>query len=204
MWSWREYRLSGQRDIPHQLSSEPCGERCEHRLEGRVVGKSALYLGPKMERVHMQMLTMFKFSEDLEYWRNNSYHIEFQNHAAGFVLTGDHIKIDGHGTGGINGNGQIWYFDERNETKGATVGATRPGRPMPFVLWNVSDVTVSNFHVVQPQLWAINMMNATNIVFDNIYVNATSPEAPHGVNWVQNTDGFSTQTWLRMMGMVAD
>jgi galacturan 1,4-alpha-galacturonidase len=157
-----------------------------------------------MECVQMQMLTESKFSEDLEYWRNNSYHIEFQNHAAGFVLTGDHIRIDGHGTGGINGNGQIWYFDERNETKGATVGATRPGRPMPFVLWNVSDVTVSNFHVVQPQLWAINMMNATNIVFDNIYVNATSPEAPHGVNWVQNTDGFSMQTCCRMMRMVVD
>jgi hypothetical protein len=44
---------------------------------------------------------------------------------------------------------------------------------------------------VQPQLWAIKMMNATNIVFDNIYVNATSPEAPKGINWVQNTDGFS-------------
>jgi len=62
---------------------------------------------------------------------------------------------------------------------------------MPFVLWNVSDVDVRNFHVVQPQLWAINMQNATNIVFDNIYVNATSPEAHEGINWVQNTDGFS-------------
>lgn len=139
------------------------------------------------------MLTLdnLQFSEDLEYWRNNSYHIEFQNHAAGFVLTGDHIRINGHGIGGIDGNGAIWYYDERNETKGATVGATRPGRPMPFHLWNVSDVSVRDFYVVQPQLWAINMMNATNIVFDNIYVNATSPEAPDGMNWVQNTDGFS-------------
>jgi len=33
------------------------------------------------------------------------------------------------------------------------VGATRPGRPMPFVFWNVSDVTVKNFYIVQPQLW---------------------------------------------------
>ena len=62
---------------------------------------------------------------------------------------------------------------------------------MPFVLWNVSDVEVRNFHVIQPQLWAINMMNATSLTFDNIYVNATSPEAPAGINWVQNTDGFS-------------
>lgn len=52
-------------------------------------------------------------------------------------------------------------------------------------------MTIKNFHVVQPQLWAINMMNATDIVADNIYVNATSPQAPPGYNWVQNTDGFS-------------
>jgi galacturan 1,4-alpha-galacturonidase len=69
---------------------------------------------------------------------------------------------------------------------------------MPFVLWNVSDVDVRNFHVVQPQLWAINMINATNIVFDNIYVNATSPEAPEGINWVQNTDGFSAYRQQRL------
>lgn len=35
-------------------------------------------------------------------------------------------------------------------------------------------------------------MNGTNMVFHNIYVNATSPEAPPGYNWVQNTDGFNT------------
>jgi polygalacturonase len=51
---------------------------------------------------------------------------------------------------------------------------------------------------VQPQLWAINMINATNIVFDNIYVNATSPEAPEGINWVQNTDGFSAYRQQRL------
>lgn len=132
-----------------------------------------------------------QFSEDLDYWRNNSYHIEFQNHAAGFILTGDHIRIDGHNVGGIDGNGQLWYYDERGNS---TVGATRPGRPMPFVFWNVSDVTVKNFYIVQPQLWSINIMNGTNMVWDNIYVNATSPEAPLGYNWVQNTDGFSTFT----------
>jgi galacturan 1,4-alpha-galacturonidase len=53
---------------------------------------------------------------------------------------------------------------------------------MPFVFWNVSDVTVKNFYIVQPQLWSINIMNATNMVWDNIYVNATSPEAPLGYN----------------------
>ena len=74
----------------------------------------------------------------------------------------------------------------------AEAGNTQPGRPMPFVFWNVSDVTVSNFFVIQPQLWSINTMNGTNMYFNNIYVNATAFEAPYGKNWVQNTDGFDT------------
>lgn len=64
---------------------------------------------------------------------------------------------------------------------------------MPFVLWNVSFVTVSNFYVRDPQLWAINIMNGTNLSFTNITVNATAPSAPkNGTNWIQNTDGFDT------------
>ncbi|RMZ20319.1 hypothetical protein D0859_15681 [Hortaea werneckii] len=146
-------------------------------------------LNPIVNDVNIEWRGEWVFSENTTYWRNNNYHIEFQNHAAGFVLTGDHIRIDGYGTGGIDGNGEVWYYAERGND---TVGATQPGRPIPFQLWNVSDVTIKNFHVVQPQLWAINMMNATDIVADNIYVNATSPEAPPGYNWVQNTDGFNT------------
>ncbi|KAL5424830.1 hypothetical protein PMIN04_002932 [Paraphaeosphaeria minitans] len=148
-------------------------------------------LNPVLNDVTIDWHGEWEFSHDLDYWRNNSYHIAFQNHAAGFVITGDHIRIDGYGTGGINGNGQLWYYDERGNPP-VTPGATRPGRLMPFMFWNVSDVSVKNFHVVQPQLWSINIQNGTDMVFDNIYTNATSPEAPTGWNWVQNTDGFNT------------
>lgn len=33
-------------------------------------------------------------------------------------------------------------------------------------------------------------MNGTDMLFENIYVNATASRAPWGTNWVQNTDGF--------------
>lgn len=49
---------------------------------------------------------------------------------------------------------------------------------MPFVFWNVSQVTVQSFFVKEPQLWSINIMNGTNMVFDDIYVNATATQAP--------------------------
>ena len=34
---------------------------------------------------------------------------------------------------------------------------------MPFVFWNVSEVTVDNFFVRQPPLWSLNIMNGTNM-----------------------------------------
>ncbi|KAI4595793.1 hypothetical protein KJ359_006430 [Pestalotiopsis sp. 9143b] len=124
------------------------------------------------------------FSDNITYWRNNSYHISFQNHWAGFVLTGDNITIHGNGTGGVDGNGDVWYTEE--------AGDTQPGRPMPFVLWNVSNVIVEDFSIWQPQLWSFNIMNGTNISVKNLAVNASATKAPSGDNWVQNTDGFDT------------
>ncbi|OCL14909.1 glycoside hydrolase family 28 protein [Glonium stellatum] len=141
-------------------------------------------LNPVVNDVIIDWRGQWTLSDDLSYWRNNSYPIAFQNHHAGFVLTGDGIHIDGYGTGGINGNGDVWYTAE--------AGNTQPGRPMPFVFWNVSDVTVKNFFVKQPPLWSINIMNGTDMTFDNILCNATATKAPYGSNWVQNTDGFDT------------
>jgi galacturan 1,4-alpha-galacturonidase len=123
-----------------------------------------------------------QLSDDLPYWRTNSYPISFQNHAAAFILTGSNIHLDGYGTGGIHGNGEAWYNAEKADTQ--------PGRPMPFVPWNITKSSVKNFFVKQPPLWAVNVMNGTDLVFDNIYVNATASQAPWGKNWVQNTDGF--------------
>ncbi|KAJ5642934.1 uncharacterized protein N7484_005441 [Penicillium longicatenatum] len=94
------------------------------------------------------------------------------------------ITIDGYGTGGIDGNGNVWYDAEE--------GTTQPGRPMPFVFWNVSDVNVENFYVKDPPLWSLNIMNGKNMRFNNIICNATAVNAPYGENWVQNTDGFDT------------
>ncbi|CAK7202401.1 hypothetical protein SEUCBS139899_005124 [Sporothrix eucalyptigena] len=127
---------------------------------------------------------VWEFSTNISYWRDNGYPITFQNHKAGFILSGQRIRINGHGTGGINGNGNAWYEAEQ--------GITQAGRPMPFVLWNVSDVVVQHFSVIQSPLWSINVMNGSSLWFDDIYVNNTAILAPRGKNWVQNTDGFDT------------
>ncbi|KAL4770825.1 pectin lyase fold/virulence factor [Aspergillus nidulans var. acristatus] len=141
-------------------------------------------LNPRVKDVTVDWKGTWLFSDNLTYWRANSYPITFQNHAAGFVLSGSGITTNGYGSGGINGNGESCYVDEQ--------GTTRPGRPMPFVLWNVSGVHVSNFAIDQPQLWSINIMNGSNLHFENIMVTVDDSAAPSGKNWPQNTDGFDT------------
>ena len=78
----------------------------------------------------------FQMSDYLNYWRNNSYPIAFQNHHSGFITSGDRININGYGTGGIYGNGNTWYNVEQK--------VIQPGRPMPFVFRNVSAVYVEH------------------------------------------------------------
>ena len=86
--------------------------------------------------MYSQGLKDIQLSDNLDYWRNNSYPIAFQNHHAGIIFTGERIRINGYGTGGIFGNGNAWYDAEEADTQ--------PGRPMPFVFWNVSDVMVEH------------------------------------------------------------
>ncbi|KAH8809087.1 pectin lyase fold/virulence factor [Xylogone sp. PMI_703] len=144
----------------------------------------ATKLNPVVYDVTVEWKGMWTMSDDLDYWRNNSYPIAFQNHHAGFIISGERIHINGYGTGGIYGNGNAWYNAEE--------GTTHPGRPMPFVFWNASDVFVEHFYVKDPPLWSLNIMNGTNMWFDDILCNATAVKAPFGKNWVQNTDGFDT------------
>ncbi|KAF1928370.1 glycoside hydrolase family 28 protein [Didymella exigua CBS 183.55] len=177
-------------DVPNLLKAfDRCGNGGDIIFPKNEDYYIATRLNPVVNDVHIHWHGQWTFSPNLTYWRQNSYPIFFQNHAAGFVLSGDGIWINGYNTGGIFGNGNTWYVAEA----ASPVGDTQPGRPMPFVFWNVSDVSVSNFYVRDPQLWAINIMNGTNMAFANITVNATAPSAPkNGTNWIQNTDGFDT------------
>ncbi|ESZ97710.1 glycoside hydrolase family 28 protein [Sclerotinia borealis F-4128] len=170
----------------------------------------ATRLNPVIYDVTIDWQGIWTLSDNLTYWRNHSYPVAFQNHAAGFVISGDRIHISGKGSGGIDGNGNAWYNAEK--------AVTQPGRPMPFVFWNTSEVFVehcmfSHSHTPLPYmkgypanqnsfgnkvfikdspLWALNIMNGTNMWFDDILANSTAVNVPYGTNWVQNTDGFDT------------
>ena len=51
-----------------------------------------------------------RYSDDIDYWINNVWHIPaLQNQSIGLAFLGNDFVLDGHGTGGLDGNGQVWY-----------------------------------------------------------------------------------------------
>ncbi|CAD6572553.1 MAG: hypothetical protein TREMPRED_000571, partial [Tremellales sp. Tagirdzhanova-0007] len=147
-----------------------------------------------------------KYSDDIYYWTNNSWHIPaLQNQALALSFMGDNFVLDGHNVGGINGNGQVWY----SYAKG--VGNVF-GRPMTLSLVNANNVMVKDFSVIQPQFWSHLTVQSNNITYLNCYVNATNNDPnvrtylritsstrndlSQAVNdtksWLENTDGADT------------
>lgn len=130
------------------------------------------------------------FSSNISHWVANRVPFEFQDLALGWIITGSDYTLDGHGSGGIYGNGQAWYDWAKDE-------GNKRGRPMSLAIVNSTNVVVQNWSVLQPQFWAGIVVTSENVVYRNYYVNATNynedPEAQKALySWVQNTDGLDT------------
>lgn len=128
------------------------------------------------------------FSSNITHWVANRVPTDFQNLALGWIITGDNYILDGHGRGGIYGNGQAWY-------DWAKIEGNKYGRPMSLAIVNSTNVTVQNWSVVQPQFWAGIVVHSENVLYKNYYVNATNYNEAgkdHLFSWVQNTDGCDT------------
>jgi hypothetical protein len=66
---------------------------------------------------------------------------------------------------------------------------------MSFAITNSKNVVVKNWSVIQPQFWASIVINSTDVLYKDYYVNATqyNPEGTGAfLSWLQNTDGCDT------------
>ncbi|EKM78503.1 hypothetical protein AGABI1DRAFT_121554 [Agaricus bisporus var. burnettii JB137-S8] len=139
--------------------------------------------------VHMHGL--LSFNPDIQFWLNpaNTFRVVFiQNQASWFVVTGSDFVIDGHGTGGIQGNGQPWwsFFETRTREDG-------DGRPISLTLWRAKRAVVKDFRVESPPFWANEAAESQDILYDGMLVNATNTDPKFaGKNIVPNTDGIGT------------
>ncbi|ORX36062.1 putative polygalacturonase [Kockovaella imperatae] len=144
----------------------------------------------RLEHSTLNVHGFLTFTDDLDYWKSNHIAFPFQNQSLGLVFHGHHFTLDGHNTGGIDGQGQKWYDDARRE-------GNKYGRPMSLAISHSHDVVIKNWSIIQPQFWASLVAWSRNVLLKNVYVNATSynPESweePDGKSWLQNTDGLDT------------
>lgn len=66
---------------------------------------------------------------------------------------------------------------------------------MSFAIANSKNVVVKNWSVIQPQFWASIVINSSDVLYKDYYVNATqyNPEGTGAfLSWLQNTDGCDT------------
>jgi len=129
------------------------------------------------------------FTQDVDYWVHNSIKLGFQNQSLAWVVTGRDYVLDGNDKGGIHGGGGIWY-STFNSTSNA------PGRPMSLTIGHSTNVVVKNWSVLQPAFWATLVWDSKDVLFKDVYVNATREDdegyEPTPLGWVQNTDGSDT------------
>ena len=122
-----------------------------------------------IELIHstLNMYGWLTFSTDLDYWISHRIEFPFQNQSLAFVISGHDFTLDGHDTGGINGNGQVWYDYAKDF-------GNKFGRPMSLAIQNAKNVVIKNWSIVQPQFWASIVIDSENILIKDVYVNATS------------------------------
>ncbi|KAM0257251.1 hypothetical protein ACHAQJ_004489 [Trichoderma viride] len=126
-----------------------------------------------------------QYSTDVRYWILHGSYYYFQNISIAMEFSGEDITIDGHGSGTINGQGQVWY------DLALGIGGLY-GRPIPFCLRNVKNAVAKNFKILQSGKWNFVMLESQNILVDNIYLSSTSDDDQANPGNLGNTDGFDT------------
>ncbi|KIK51294.1 glycoside hydrolase family 28 protein [Collybiopsis luxurians FD-317 M1] len=143
----------------------------------------------------VDLFGFLNFVPDVEFWLNksNTYQVVFiQSQSSWFVVTGNDFEINAHNTGGIQGNGQVWWNYFTNHTR-----AGGDGRPIALTVFNATRGVVKNFLIESQPFWCNTVAESKDIVYDGMKCNATNTNAEfagmkHSSSIVPNTDGIDT------------
>lgn len=138
-----------------------------------------------LSNVQVDLLGTILFSTDVRYWILHGSYYWFQNISIALEFSGSNITIDGHSTGVIDGQGQVWY------DLALAIGGLY-GRPIPFSLRNARDSVAKNFHIKQSGKWNFVIVESQNITADNIVITSLSDDYQANPGNLGNTDGFDT------------
>ncbi|KAF7122470.1 hypothetical protein CNMCM5793_000495 [Aspergillus hiratsukae] len=153
--------------------------------DGRVVfDKDKVYtVGKAMDirflrRVDVDIRGKIVMTDDIDYWLANSFKYAFQDTSSFIQIGGTDINI--YGGGEIDGNGQAWW-DARMNNK--TIQ-----RPILVTYMDFHGGSVCNINLRNSPNWFQLVYNSSDIVFDSMYLNASSSNG----NLTANSDGWDT------------
>lgn len=87
-----------------------------------------------------------QFTTNVPYWLAHSINVGLQNQSTAWLFGGTNVTFNGSG-GWINGQGQTWYTENRDNSN-------QPGRPITITFFNSTNLVVDYLTIIQPQFWA--------------------------------------------------
>ncbi|OTB07822.1 glycoside hydrolase family 28 protein [Hypoxylon sp. CI-4A] len=170
-------------DTPQILDAfKQCGKN------GKVILTEGLFhIGQVMDlkdlsNVEVEIHGTLRWSSDIQYWLRNSIGVEYAQRSTAWRVGGENISFRGFGKALFDGQGQLWYDENRG-------GSNQAGRPISFTLWHAKNVFIDGITWRQSQFWHTFVAYSENITMTNLDMNATSNSQWSTVN----TDG--TDTW---------
>lgn len=169
-------------DTPQILSAfQKCGRN------GRVVLTEGLFhIGKVMKTTDFSNVTIeihgtLRWSGDIQYWLRSSLSVTYAGRSTAWLLGGTDIRLLGFGRALFDGNGQLWYDQNRNQ-------GNQNGRPISLTLWHARNVLVDGITWRQSQFWHTFVAYSQNVTMTNLDMNSTSSSQWSTVN----TDGVDT------------
>ncbi|KAI0381790.1 glycoside hydrolase family 28 protein [Hypomontagnella monticulosa] len=170
-------------DTPQILDAfKQCG------TNGKVVlSEGMFHIGQVMDlknlnNVDLEIHGTLRWSSDIQYWLRNSIGVEYAQRSTAWRIGGQDIRIRGFGKALFDGQGQLWYDQNRGNSN-------QMGRPISLTLWHAKNVLIDGITWRQAQFWHTFVAYSENITMTNLDMNATSNSQWSTVN----TDG--TDTW---------
>ncbi|KAI3531931.1 exo-rhamnogalacturonase B [Colletotrichum filicis] len=136
-----------------------------------------------LDDVDIDLQGTLLWSTNISYWLANSLDVGYQNQSTAFILGGNNVRLNGHGQGTFDGNGDYWYEWIRQQVNTSNY----PGRPHALTLNGLRNSVVKGVNFLRSQMWTLSIIYSHNVVLDGILVNNTGNRFQSS-----NTDGADT------------
>ncbi|GKT42987.1 alpha-L-rhamnosidase rgxB [Colletotrichum spaethianum] len=102
-----------------------------------------------LDDVEIDLQGTLLWSTNISYWLANSLDVGYQNQSTAFILGGENVRINGHGKGTFDGNGDYWYEWIRQQPNTSNY----PGRPHAITFNGLKNSAVKGVNFLRSQMW---------------------------------------------------